>query len=421
MTAEFQYMMHLAGCAALGSTPNPPPEGIDWAQVLVFANEQTVLPLVQYAMKRASFEIPEEHRKKAAASLNALAVQGVVRRMGILQVLEELERQGITAVVIKGFAIARDYAQPDVRISSDADIYIREEDEARALEIFKGFGFTYKERELSHKDTTLLHPRFGMVELHVRLFEEFIHDIWYEKKGFRILEPYQKEEAPDGSFFVFGDTDHFLYVLEHMMKHFIMDGLSLRMMLDVGVLLQKRGPNMNRARVEEFLAQRRYQEALRVFLWILGKYCGFSFPDQKLELTEEPLSAAALLEEMECGGVLGFKIGDSNSQNDGMRIYNSKLMKEQKSWMTSWKSNNRNLFGLLAPPMAIMKEKYPCLQKAPILYPLMILHRLVVRGGYHVGKRDLELKNWQFSVEESKLKPSSGTRRAELFRQLDMM
>ena len=419
MTAEFQYMMHLAGCAALGSTPNPPPEGLDWARVLVFANEQTVLPLVQYAMKRASFEIPEEHRKKAAASLNALAVQGVVRRMGILQVLEELERQGITAVVIKGFAIARDYAQPDVRISSDADIYIREEDEARALTIFKGFGFTYQEREPSHKDTTLRHPRFGVVELHIRLFEEFIHDIWYEKKGFRILEPYQKEEAPDGSYFVFGDTDHFLYVLEHMMKHFIMDGLSLRMMLDVGVLLQKRGRNMDRARVEQFLTQRRYREALRVFRWILGKYCEFSFPDQEPELTEESGSAVALLEDMEQGGIRGFKIEDNNCQKDGMRIYNAELMKERKT--TDWLSSNQELIRVLFPPMLVMKEKYPCLQKAPILYPLMILHRLVVKGGYHVGKRDLELKNWQFSVEESKLKPSSGTRRAELFRKLDMM
>jgi len=419
MTAEFQYMIHLAGCAALGSAPNPPPEGLDWAQVLVFANEQTVLPLVQYAMKQASFGIPEDHRKKAIASLNGLAVQGVVRRMGVLRVLEALEGQGITAVVIKGFAIARDYAQPDVRISSDADIYIREEDEARALEIFKGFGFTYKEREPSHKDTTLLHPRFGMVELHIRLFEEFIHDIWYEKKGFQILEPYQKAEAPDGSYFVFGDTDHFLYVLEHMMKHFIMDGLSLRMMLDVGVLLQKRGQNMDRARVERFLTQRRYREVLRVFLWILSRYCGFSFTNQRLELMEEPVSAALLLEEMEGGGIRGFKIEDNNSQKDGMRIYNSELMKERKT--ADWLSGNQELIRVLVPPMAVMKEKYPCLQKAPILYPLTVLHRLVVRGGCHVWKRDLELKNWQFSVEESKLQPSSGTRRAELFRKLDMM
>ena len=36
MTAEFRYMMHLAGCAALGSTQELPPEGLDWAQVLVF-------------------------------------------------------------------------------------------------------------------------------------------------------------------------------------------------------------------------------------------------------------------------------------------------------------------------------------------------------------------------------------------------
>ena len=94
-------------------------------------------------------------------------------------------------------------------------------------------------------------------------------------------------------------------------------------------------------------------------------------------------------------------------------------MKERKT--ADWLSGNQELIRVLVPPMAVMKEKYPCLQKVPILYPLMILHRLVVKGGYHVGKRDLELKNWQFSVEESKLKPSSGTRRAELFRQLDMM
>lgn len=422
MTAEFQYMMHLAGCAALGETPQPPPCEIDWEQVLTFANEQTVLTLVQYAMKKAPFAIPEEYRSKAVNSLNCLTVQGVVRRMGVLSVLAELEKQGISAAVIKGFAIARDYAQPDVRISGDADIFVREEDEERALAVFEQFGFSYTPREKTHKDTTLTHPKYGVVELHIRLFEEFVDQIWHNEAKFEIREPYQKVETADGTYYALGDTDHFLYVLEHMMKHFVADGLSLRMVMDMGALLMWRGDTFNQERVKMFLEQRHYKTAIKIFLHILSEYCGFPFEKLQSEYINECQKAKnAVLEDMENGGTRGFKTGDGNSRKDGLRIYNAQMQKKQSGLLRRFYAKNQELIRLVFPALNVMQEKYPWLEKAVFLYPIAWVHRMLTRGGYHVRKKDLDIKNWQFAVEESKLQPNNGTQRAEMFRLLDMM
>lgn len=422
MTAEFRYMMHLAGCAALGKTPEEPPEGLDWEAVLQFANEQTVLTLVQYAVKTAPFAIPEEIRKSASARLQQTAMQALIRRIGVLRVLGELEKQGITAAVIKGFAIARDYAQPDVRISGDADIYIDEKDEKQALTVFEQFGFSYTPRGRTEKDTILTHPKYGVVELHVSLFGRLIHQIWHREESFVLAEPYQQVQTEDGAYNMLGGTDHFLFVLEHMMKHFIIDGMSLKMLMDVGVLWVNHRDTLDCERIGKFLEQRKYQTAVYIFHHILFRYCGFPLETLQDEWKEAlQVGETAVLEDMEHRGVSGFKIEDSYNQRDALRIYNAAVQKKAGSFGGWGLVDTESLLRAIFPPVAVMKEKYPQMKKAGFLYPVAWLHRLVVRGCYHLRKQDIEAKNWCLSVDEGKLEPSIGTRRAELFRMLEMM
>lgn len=417
MTAEFRYMMHLAGCAALGKQPESPREDVDWEQVLAFAKEQAVLPLVQYALKRADFVIPEEIRKGAVQQLSSLTMRAFIRRVGVLQVLAELERQGIRAAVLKGFAVARDYAQPDVRISGDADIYISEADEEKALAVFAQAGFTYQKRRPEDKDTALRHPRYGTVELHVRLFDDVIIQVWHDGKPFELLEEYRQVKTPDGAYNTLGETDHFLFVLEHTMKHLIGEEFSLRMVLDVGVLLAAHGKNMDHDRIEEFLVWRRYGRALQAFRLLLNTYCGFSLDAEPG--SDEAMEALVCHMEQTHSGSLA----KANQEElwDGLRIYNAELRKKGGRSVHKWAASYWQLYRLLFPTMDSMKEKYPCLKRCPLLYPFVWLYRLVIKGLGHVLRRDVNMNAFKYSVEEEDLGSQRGSERARLLRQLEMM
>lgn len=427
MTYEFTYMLHLAGCGALGCAPQPPAQPVDWERVLAFANEQTVLPLVQYAMGKAAFSIPEDHRSHVVSAMRSMAYVGVVRRTGVLKILKECADEGLEVAVIKGFAIAREYAVPDVRISCDTDLWIKESDEDRVLEIFQRNGFQGEKRTSQEKDTVLTHPKFGVVELHVQLFEKFISKIWYQGYEFTPKEALRIVTDPDGAYCTLGVTDHFLFVLQHMMKHFIVDGLSLRMILDVGVLLRAHMDILDHERVAAVLDECKYTRAMQGLMSVLHNFCGFSFggcPWLGGMLPAEDEAVRMVLHDMEYGGVRGFK-EDRRERLDGMRVYNAALKKKQMGPVRFWfylrVQKLCTLLRIAFPSMEIMKRKYACVRKAPALYPAAWVHRAFSRGIYYKRIHNDWMRNAQVLLDEDSVRESGGTERMEIFRALDML
>ena len=89
--------------------------------------------------------------------------------------------------------------------------------------------------------------------------------------------------------------------------------------------------------------------------------------------------------------------------------------------MRYWFASKKGWGTLLFPPVKIMKEKYPILEKAPVLCPVMWGHRLLTRGVGHLCRRDVDLTDYQISLEEKYMEANSGTGRLEMFRKLDLM
>lgn len=129
------------------------PEGADEAAALRAIVEQGMAPLVYERVARNDDWPPSLVAALRAQAL-AVAAAEATRARALVSALEALERAGVTAIVIKGTALAyRHYPSPALRPRGDTDLLVAEDEVGRAREALRGAGFT-EENVALHGQTT---------------------------------------------------------------------------------------------------------------------------------------------------------------------------------------------------------------------------------------------------------------------------
>lgn len=411
MTAEFELVMRLMGAASRGTPTEISVGEVDWQTVYRLAEQQQIQPLICHAVRRqALHRVPNE----LPAVLAQCARTGLV-----IALLEEMEAAGIAAYVVKGFAAGRNYAVPEYRICGDTDIVIAPEDEERASAFLEQHGFLIRPRWEHGHHAVASHPQMGVVEVHVRLYDELIEEVWFGgfEEEMLLHEPKQRVETPDGSYWMLGPTDHAIYMALHMVKHFILSGNSLRMMMDLALALAGQRDGIDTQRFWNTMDSLHYGTLIRSVLWAMILYCGFS-PEEFSGIGEcDTENVRLILEDLEQGGWLGKN--KAEEREAGWHEYNRHLLlkKEKSEWryrlyMLNWGHSFR--LSTLFPGKNRLARDYPLIEKYPCLIPFVWLHRIAFRGG-----RLLLRGAWTKLIAHEQ--DETGKKRFEMFRRLDMI
>lgn len=159
----------------------------EWQQLLALADRHEVLSLLENVWKPDRFS---KEQWQMLQSKTARTVHKAIR----LQVLNArltgiLEKEGILAVTLKGCTIARFYPVPEFRKTTDIDLFVADQEEAkRALQILEANGFHPSEGWHANHHVILNSAKKEVVELHTTWAEEF------KKKHLnQSLEKLQKE------------------------------------------------------------------------------------------------------------------------------------------------------------------------------------------------------------------------------------
>lgn len=421
MTQEFRCLLQLTGAAALGTAAAEPDVSVDWMAVYRLAQQHQVQHLLAYTLRESpDLTCPANIREKLKKELRSAASINYLRTYGMLQLMEEMRAAGMRPVLLKGSSLAPYYAARECRISTDTDIWIAPADEMRAYALLREKGFRVNERGKTGHHAFCQHAELGILELHTLLYDEIVEEIWFGKKDGSefIREDFVRIDTEDGSYEVLGYTDYLLFLTLHLVKHFIISGMSIRMLLDVALFWSKNRERIDWLRYWAVVDRLQYRKLVYCVLSIAVRYCGFDagdFPGLKSVPEEQILQ---VVDDLEQGGWLGEN--DKEHRNDGKREYNRYLLMKDKSWleyrlfMLGWEYGN---IRLLFPSRTSMIEKYPYLKEKPWLMPAAWLHRLVVRGGSAIRRGALKSK-WAAGSKEMS---DAGSRRIELFRQLGMM
>ncbi len=419
MTYEFQYLMHLLGSASTGKPADLPDQNIDWNKMFELAHEQMLMPLICYALKtNPSIKFPECQIQGYKESFSAV-VTGCAKRSAVISLLEKMNEAAIPAAVVKGFSVAENYYSPELRISSDTDILISPENENRAREFLSNNGFTVEQRWENGHHFAAHHPLMGLLEVHIRLYDDIAQDVWFAGVSPRTLicQNHKKVSTADGTYFTLGDTDHLIFVILHMIKHFILCGMSLRMITDVASFMSAKKNSLDFDRIWSVIRKLKYEDLLSAVLWSSVLYCGFSADDFPGIGDFNAEKVDAILTDTEKGGWLGKN--DYAARRESWQEYSRLIFSKRKSKLRYWKYMLDWQIGLniktLFPPKERLLKHYSVLNKFPWLLPLVWLHRIIFRS-IPKGQKTKEkiVFNEHLVSDESK-------KRVEMFRFLGML
>lgn len=206
-------------------------------EVLSLSLHHEVLPLVSDLLSK---QVPDELQMMILDEVARTVQKGIKLQMLDGELTQELKEEKITAITLKGMAVARFYPISEYRKTTDMDLFIPEEDKIKkAIEILEKNGFELSEDWHANHHLVLTNKEGEVVELHKNWAEEF-----KEKKLNQYLRKIEKESFEyckwiswqDVSFYAYEPAWQGFYLMIHMLQHFVGSGFGIRNLCDWVVL-----------------------------------------------------------------------------------------------------------------------------------------------------------------------------------------
>ena len=334
---------YLCGCAVREEKPDTDRIAeMDLEQVYEAANSHLLTAAAGMALKSAGIN-NERFTQAILAAQRKNALLDVDRA----KVLTELEKAGIWYMPLKGAILKELYPRYGMRQMADNDILFDASRAGDVRRIMEGMGFSTEHFDQSNHDVYHKKP-VSNFEMHRSLFDEY---------SWSILEQYYRGVKDrlikdDGNQFGyhFSPEDFYIYIVSHEYKHYSLGGTGIRSLLDTYVYLRKVKMDEGYVASEmEKLGISDYEGTNRqLSLHLFG---GESLIGKEQEMLEYIFSSGTY-------GTMTNRISNEISQKGRLGYFLSRL----------------------SLPMGVMKKIYPILNKAPWLYPVMWLWRLVSKS-----------------------------------------
>ena len=284
MIPEIKYMLYLAGCGARNQIAVPPDCEIDWKLLFEEAAKSKLDSFVFYTVKKTgNLGYPSDLIEKAVSDVIHQSIKYHYGCKHISDLQKELEQEGIRSAVLKGYAVSRAYAVPELRMGCDVDLYIDRKNEVAAFSWFRAHDWRMvQERDKSSHHSEWVKDSFGMVELHVCFHgknfngrdkkETYSRGIWEPSKPFLSLE------VPNGCIKTLDYGEHAVFLCSHMARHLLGNiGAVLRQLLDIAVFFERYSSFIDIKQFWESLKMLGYDKLISIVLRTAEQYMGFTF------------------------------------------------------------------------------------------------------------------------------------------------
>lgn len=395
---------------------------VDWQSLVPLAAEQGITGLVVCAvLKSPRLACPDPLKQYLLSAMRTEASVQLIRQQRILHLLDEMKQEGIETKLLKGYAVGRHYAHPECRGSVDTDLLIDIRAEKKAIRFLEERGFRVSPRAATSQHAVCQHKKYGMVELHVAPYAELIREIWFQGLNAETLiqEACVTVETPDGSYTSLGYTDHLIFLTLHMAKHFILSGLTVRMMLDIALFFSCNKERIDSKRFWDTLNRLGYAQLVNCILWAVILYGGFRTDDFPGCAGEAPEQIPLIFDDLLEGGYMGAR-KEKERYAGGMEYNRQLLMKNRTAagyrlYMWGWKIKGgmKSMF----PSRKTLAEMYPLVKKSVLLTPIMRVYHMFA---FPIRKLCSDLIKQEIRSNESAISPES-RKRLELFRELKML
>ena len=215
-----------------------PPDDIDWGIILRYAREQELEGLVYYQCKnyleKQQDEPKAQNLRYVYNSLKQSYSKTVFHYVRMTAAFQDLKKSfqsnGIPFLTVKGLLVGSLYPVPELRTMGDLDIITTSEDRHRARSVLESLGYDVETGIMewrARRDIVLieLHDCLHYAENGYRaeLFNSFFSNCDQEEEYcYKLKEEY-----------------HFVFLIDHLRKHFDYHGVGFRQFMDIAVFAQK--------------------------------------------------------------------------------------------------------------------------------------------------------------------------------------
>jgi hypothetical protein len=244
MNYNYEYLLSLVNSAVHGRRAEYPKEiSVDWETIHKEAAAHNLSAVIYPTIE--SVMGPEKPHKELvnlweveAIGLGAIQLN---KHLILSHLLAQAKERNIKMVLVKGILLGQLYPDYLLRISGDFDIFIYPKDRKAMGELLEGYGFELDPEQSIDCEETFNYKNILTIELHTRLWEET------EGKKLELLESMDLTaedklictSACDMEVWTLGYTQHLIYLIYHIVKHFIVSGIGIRHLTDLTLFINE--------------------------------------------------------------------------------------------------------------------------------------------------------------------------------------
>lgn len=351
--------------------------------------------------------------QKEFTNLSAQIVSYTKKQYVVNKVINELSKNGVDCIMLKGDTLASLYPESSVRMSGDTDLLIDPKKERKCLKLLKKMGCYVKKRTATDNQSVVVHPQGGKFEIHISLDTKQVTENWYGNIQL-MSEPLRNVKVAElYEYKTLGYTDTAINLILHFIKHFVGGIANIRMMLDTLLFFHKNFDKIDFEKVQDVMTTLKFDKIYESLKYIGGVY--FNLADIKYN-NEFKISADKILEDIFKCGNYGFDKMEKQSYT--YSVYSQRRFSRfSKGSYSLYRKKLLILdtYGLIFKNKYEMMKLYPILEKKAFLLPFMYIYRAFSCVFNTITKAKRKSENKQQS-ENDFLK-----NRLELIDELDMI
>ena len=253
-------------------------EDIDYSSVMQLAEEQSVLGLVTAGLERVEdVKIPQQWSLQFIGSTLQLEQRNKSMNAFVALLISKMRAAGIYTLLVKGQAIAQSYEKPLWRACGDVDLFLSEENYAKAKELLVPLA-TSVEKEYEREKHLGMSIDGWVVELHGRLYcglssriERELDDIYVDTFNGGNVRSWNNNGV---QVFQLGIENDVFYVFTHILQHFYKEGVGLRQICDWCRLMWTYRDKMDVQKLKSRLKRAGIMSEWKAFHALSSKYIG---------------------------------------------------------------------------------------------------------------------------------------------------
>lgn len=266
---------------------------------------------------------------------------------------------GFHPIVVKGIICRTLYPRPELRPSSDEDLYIPAAEFEDCCLFLQSHGLVPDKTPFSDYGEVGFRGEDGIfIELHRDLFEGDSFSSLPEFFSFETLTPESYPTHYGVPVTSMPPHDHFLYLLLHAYKHFVHSGFGIRQVCDIGIWAREYGERIDWTRLSEQCDHAGIRRFAAAVLGIARHYLDISFECPE-DFDCDGEFCAPMLSDILCGGIYG--------SADLDRVHSSTMT--LNAVHSSGSKGKPSILRSVFPSRRALEGRYPYLKKHPVLLP----------------------------------------------------